>query len=287
MENKFNLLISLDGNEKNHSYRVFGIDKCNSFRKVINNVDMIQRDYPEYFADHVRFNAVLHNRNSVNDIYEFIYSRYQKIPRIAELTTIEINPDKKDTYNRMFQSKRKSEAEYQKEETELSHQTHTESLLYKELRDFLQYFSINYYLLNKTNLFHNVEKFLPTCTCIPFSSRIFLTTCNKLLPCEKINHKYSMGKVKKQVIIDVAKITQQQNYYYNHIMKYCQDCYAYRFCGACLFVMQNLDKMGTEEFVCESFCDQNAFENKLCRIFSFLEKYPNDFISILEDIVIV
>ena len=46
--------------------------------------------------------------------------------------------------------------------------------------------------------------------------------------------------------------------------------------------MKDLDKLGTDEFVCDYFFDQRAFENKMYRIVSFLEKYPNDFFQILE-----
>lgn len=77
VENNFELLISLDGNEEGHSYRVFAKNNENSFQKVIDNIDMIQRDYPDYFVSNVEFNAVLNNRNSVKKIYSFIYNANQ------------------------------------------------------------------------------------------------------------------------------------------------------------------------------------------------------------------
>jgi uncharacterized protein len=284
--NKFYLLISLDGNEKNHSYRVFSKNKKNSFHKVIENIDMIQRDYLEYFSAHVNFNAVLHNRNSVKEIYEFIYTRYNKIPRITELNMRDVRLDNKDMLERMFHSKRKSEDELQKEESDLSRITHSELSLYKELTDFLKYLSINYYISNVNALLHVVEKYLPTSTCTPFSKKIFLTNRNKLLPCERVNYKYSMGKVNKNIEIDIPEITRQYNFYYEHLRKICQTCYAYRFCGLCLFHINNIDNVNAEEFVCDGFQDQKAFENKLHRIFSFLEKYPNDFSEILENVIV-
>jgi uncharacterized protein len=133
--NRFRLLISLDGNEENHSYRVFNENKKNSFQKVISNVDMVQKNYPDYFDSHVSFNAVLHNRNSVQEIYDFIYSQYHKIPRIEELSLSDTNPNKKDLLERMFRGRSESEAEYQKEELNLLH--HTDLTLFKELTDFL------------------------------------------------------------------------------------------------------------------------------------------------------
>lgn len=284
-ENKFELLISLDGNEKNHSYRVFSKNKKNSFHRVIENIDMIQRDYPEYFSRYVTFNSVLHNRNSVREIYEFILLRYQKIPRISELNSRDIRPENKDILENMFHDIRESEAEYQKENPDLSGITHTELSLYMELVNFLRHNSVNYYISNINALLNTVEKKLPTNTCTPFSKKIFLTNQNQLLPCEKIKYSYSMGKMNEKVEIDIPAITRQYNFYFEHIKKFCQACYAYRFCGTCLFQIDNIDNVNDEKFICDRFQNQNTFKSRLDHIFSFLEKYPNDFSRILEYLV--
>jgi len=287
VSNKFKLLVSLDGNEVNHSYRMFSKNKKNSFKKVIENLDMIQKDYPDYFINNIIFNSVLHNRNSIKDIYEFIYARYHKIPRIAELNMTDIKPDKKVLLENMFLSKRKSEEEYQKEGSYLSLKMTDKTLLYREISDFFKQYSINFYISYISALLDNEEKYLPTSTCLPFDKKIFLTNRNKLLPCEKINYKYSLGKVNESVMIDIEEITRQYNFYYNQLKRICQYCYAYRYCGLCMFKIENLDRLNTEEFVCDAFYDKKAFQNKLHRIFSFLEKYPNEISNILENIITV
>jgi len=284
IENKIRLMISLDGDEKNHSYRIFDKSKKNSFQKVIENIDMIQRDYPEYFFSYVNFNAVLHNRNSVKEIYNFISKRYNKIPRISELSLDDVKFDKKEVIDKMYHSKMKSENEYQMEDSNLLH--HNGLILYKELVYFLKYFSINFYISNLTSLLRDEKKFLPTNTCLPFSKKIFLTNNNKLLPCEKINFKYSFGQVDQKVMIDIPVIVKKINFYYDHLKKVCQHCYVYRFCGLCMFQINNLDKLGSEEFICDQFHDKKAFQTKMNRVFSFLEKYPNDFSQILENVII-
>jgi len=284
--NQFRLLISIDGNERNHSYRVYKNNNNNSFQKVVENLDMIQRDYPEYFSTHVNFNAVLHNRNSVKDIYEFIYTRYHKIPRISELNIRDVRPNNKELLERMFHNKRKSETEFQKEESDLHGIMHSNSFSYNELANFLKFISINYYVSNINALLHVVEKQLPTGTCSPFSKKIFITNRNKLLPCEKISYQYSLGKVNENIEINIPEITRQYNFYYEHIKKFCQICFAYRFCGTCLFHIKNIDNVDSDGFVCDRFQDQTSFKNKLYRIFSFLEKYPNDFSQILENVIL-
>ena len=284
--NKFSLLISLDGNEVNHSYRVFSKNKKNSFQKVIENIDRIQRDYPEYFSTLVDFNAVLHNRNSVKEICEFIYTRYHKIPRIAELNIRDVKPDNEEELEKMFKSKRKSESEFQKENSNLFHITRSKLSSYNELINFLKYCSINYYISDLKSLFHIEEKYLPTCTCTPFSRKIFLTNRNKLLTCERINYKYSMGKVNENIEIDIPEITRQYNFYYEHLKKFCKICYAYRYCGTCLFHLKDINKVDTKEFVCENFHDHKTFKNKLRHIFSFLERYPYDSCEIIENVIL-
>jgi len=282
VDNKFNLNISLDGNEKNNSYRVFGKDKKNSFRKIIENVDMIQRDYPDYFMDHINFSAVIHNRNSVKDIYEFIYSRYHKIPKISELSLVNVKRDKKEIVENMYNNMRRSEAEYLKEEANLLRTPYGDLSIY-ELSDFLKLLSVNFYISDKNSMLNAEEKYFPTSTCLPFSRKIFLTNRNKLLPCERINYKYTLGKVEEDIVIDTKKIAQQYNFFYDHIKKFCQYCYAYRYCGLCLFHLKNLDDLGTEKFVCDRFYDQKSFSEKLNRSFSLLEKYPKFFFQILEN----
>ena len=285
---KFNLLISLDGNEKNNSYRIYNRKNKNSFQKVIENVDMIQKDYPEYFSECVSFNTVLHNRNSVKEIYEFIYTRYHKIPVISELNMNDIHPDKKDILKSMYNSKSRSEAAFlnENEQPNLPSTVHNELNAFKELSDFLRHYSINFYVSSIIDALYNREIYLPASTCLPFAKRIYLTTNHKLLPCERINYVYSIGKVNKTVEINIPEITRQYNFYYNHLKKICQSCYDYRFCGVCLFQIKNIRHCDSEELVCDNYQNQNDFKNKLFRVFSFLEEYPNDFFQILENLIV-
>ena len=95
-----------------------------------------------------------------------------------------------------------------------------------------------------------------------------------------------MGKVNEHIELDISEITEQYNFYYKHIQKFCQTCYAYRYCGSCLFHIENIDKANEEGFVCQHFQNQEDFRNKLKNIFTFLEKYPKDYAEILKNVVI-
>lgn len=284
IENNFELLISLDGNEKNHSYRTFSKNNKNSFWKVIENIDMIQQEYPAYFMNYVNFNAVLHDRNSVKEIYEFIYLRYHKIPSISQLANQDLNADKKDVHYELFHSKQKSESEYLKEKSNLLEYNQTS--IYKELVYYLKTNTINYYVSNITALLHNKQKQLPTGTCLPGSKRIFLTTNNTLLPCEKINHQFSIGEANSNIEMNIPEITRQYNSYYKQITPICQRCYANNSCSTCLFSLHDLDKLGSENFACDRFYNLIDYKNKLYRTISLLEKHPNEYLQILENVIL-
>lgn len=283
--NNFKILISLDGNEENNSYRISRKDNENSFPKVIANVDRMQRDYPQFFENNVNFNAVLHNKNSVKSIYEFIYNRYHKIPQVSELNNVGVNPAKDNLFKTMFHDVLESENEYYREEGNLL--PHDSLASFHELSNFLKYLSVNAYVSDIPSALHTEQKYFPACTCFPFSKKIFLTTNGTLLPCEKIDYHFTLGKVDGSIELDTEEIARQYSSYYEHLSKRCQYCYLYRFCGICFFHIRDLDKLNNGKWGCDYFHNKNAFQAKLHHIFSFLETYPDDFFEILENVVIV
>ena len=81
VEKDFTLLISLDGDEYQSGYRVDKHGKS-SFARVAGNIQKLKDTYPEFFEKNVRFNAVLHDRNSVEECYKSIYGLFGKKPRV-------------------------------------------------------------------------------------------------------------------------------------------------------------------------------------------------------------
>ena len=57
VEKKVRLLISLDGDRYNTSYRV-DHRGVNAFDRIVKNVDLVRARYPDYFEQSVNFNAV-------------------------------------------------------------------------------------------------------------------------------------------------------------------------------------------------------------------------------------
>lgn len=274
VENNFSLLISLDGNKKNHTYRIFKNNKKNSFDEVIKNVDMIQQEYPEYFREKVAFNAVLHDRNSIKEIYEFISGRYNKFVKIQELNSLFVRSDQKEIYERMFHDKRKDEESLREDKSYPLSLVQENTIIFSDVRSFIKNDSINFYVSNLLYLSSKHVKRYPSSTCMPFAKKIFLSTHSDICLCEKIKQKYSLGKVDEDVMLDLSSIVKKYNIYFDGLQKICQACYSVRSCSVCMYNIENLDKLEDEAITCFAFQNREKYENKLSLIFSFFEKYP-------------
>ena len=286
VENKFNLLVSIDGDKLGDSYRVFKSNNKNSFDNVVENIDYVYYNYPKYFREHVKFNSVLHNHNSINSIFVFLYGRYKKIPRVAQLTSDGILKSEENRFKNMFNSIVKSEIEFKEKSPELYKLSYSEMTSYKEVSAFLKYDTMNFYVSNIIFLSHKNELYFPTSTCIPGQKKIYFTTHGKILPCEKINYRFYIGSVSDKVYLDYLDIADRYNGYYNKLEKMCQKCYLHRFCDTCMFHMSGI-KDSFKSGVCEYFFDLNKYSNKLKRIYSFLERNSNVFSKIIEDDILL
>ena len=134
INNDFQLLISLDGDCKAQGHRIFTHSNKNSFSKAIENIDYLYKKHPVFFDKNIRFNSVLHNLNSVKEIYEFIYNRYHKIPMIAQLNTDHVNSKNKENLDKMFHSRTQSDIEFTQSDSKLVPIMHQELLNFKKTK---------------------------------------------------------------------------------------------------------------------------------------------------------
>ena len=188
-------------------------------------------------------------------------------------------------FDDIFHSRKISEKEFQKEGSDVLPIVSNRLIPFNESKKFLKHYSLNLYLSNTLYLLYDLIDSFPTGTCLPFQTRIFLNTHNNLLPCEKVSYKNFLGKVNDHVFINIPEIVQRYNSYYVHCKKVCQYCYGGRACSTCLLSLDNLDQLGVEEFVCPDFQNQKTFEDKLNRIFSYLEKCPSEFFQIINHLI--
>jgi len=256
VENDFHLLISLDGNKENNSYRVYKNGK-ESFDDIIKNIDFVYKNYPDFFKTNIQFNSVLHNRSSFSETFNYIFNRYNKKPTITELNTSGIEESKKtefwNTYVNLTESLNQSE-DYRfirdtlfidsPDISQLSTAIHHSSN--NVYQTYLDFFTKN-----------ETKEYLPTGTCIPFSRKIFLTAKGTILQCERISDAFPFGKVTEEgVFIDYDKILDITNNTYDKLAKYCNNCIRKTNCTQCIF---NLD-LSAEKISCPGYLPNNKFK---------------------------
>ena len=274
MEKKFHLLISIDGGEENHSYRVTQ-NGSNSFIQVYKNIRIFKEKYPEYFKKKVDFNSVLHNKNSLQDIFSFINGEFGKIPSISQLNSTGINPDKIKEYYKIYKNT-KEDLQQSEHYDKLSSKLQASDPDFKQAIQFVQRFSGNVYKKYSELLTEGTKnvKVLPTGTCIPFERKMFITVNGKILPCERIGQQNYLGRIINNIVeIDFEYIAKRYNNYYNKMKKQCNSCYTSLDCFQCLFNLEKLE----ENPVCYGFSNQTRFNEFISNHISFLEKKPTTY----------
>ncbi len=240
VDNQFELLISLDGGEHNQSYRVFKNGE-NSFKTVIKNVDKLHSVFPSFFQSNVKFNSVLHDRNSVKEADDFIFGRYQKHPLANELNVFGVAAGKREEFRKMFHSISK---EFKEMTVENKRRYSNQSSLLRQCGKWVFNTIMMDYSYPLSNVLttdygskirRDVPQ-LPTGTCIPFSRKIFVSVNNKIYPCERIGNEFDFGNISRgKVNIHLSKIIEQYNDLFNRYIRLCRRCEQQKgFCSVCI-----------------------------------------------------
>ena len=269
-ENKFRLLISMDGDKMGHSYRV---DKNghNSFKIVYKNVKQLKYNYPEYFKHYVSINSVLHDRNTMASIQEYINKEFGIQPKISELNNVGVKSETLQEFQRMYRQKDYYIPDY-------SAIDNVESLLsYPSIKDMILYIhkcSGNVFNVYSDLLYDDSKhSYIPSGTCIPFAKKMFITVDGKILPCEKINQKFSIGHVsKKGLNLDLDHIASEFNAYLSKLHTQCSKCARRPICTQCMY---NISTITENYTTCSSYMTPNEFKSHISGCLSLMKKFPN------------
>lgn len=276
----FRLLVSLDGNEANNRYRI-GKNGESSFFKVHRNLLYIKEHYQEYYERNVSINSVLHDANSVEDVYRYMTSTYGKIPSIAEMNEVGVVEERKVVYNKMYCNENAS-INSSEMQSEIEKKLFSNLNRYMELALLIHCYSGFVYkryseLLRKTPYLR-----MPTGTCLPFSKKIFVTVNGKVLPCETAPQQYYLASIDKGGFnIDPERIASFYNTHFDKLKKLCGSCYHYKTCKQCLFKFDSL-----EHISCEGYWSVNDIKKYFSTFFTFMSDHPSDYDRIMEELVI-
>lgn len=283
VENNFKILISLDGNKENNSHRIDHHGN-NSFDKIVRNLDLLKQSYPDYFNSCISFNSVLHNKNSVEDVYAFFKDKYNVKPYIAELGTAGVRENMQEKFNTMFKSSVESlrySKEYKKIENDLFIRLPTVNSLNKFLLATLpsSFGDFNELLNGKKTI---PKKFIPTATCLPFSKKVFVTVNGKILPCERIGQQFALGYIgDKKIEIDFDAIAAKYNHYYSKLFNRCAKCHQKSFCSKCMFNLSDIEKENTS---CNAFMNKEDFINYKKFQYDFLRQNPEYYSRLIKEV---
>lgn len=264
VDKKFYILISLDGDEYASSYRVNSKSE-NVFEKVVKNIDILRKKYPKFYEENVDFSAVLHDRNSIEEVILFFKEKFKKTPKIGSLNPTGVNPLKKNEYLKMYNNNFNFEGEFSYNEKEKLPLLTPSALKHARFLNDSIFSSYQTYLDLLIESIQN--EIIPTATCFPFGKKIFITVNGKILPCERIGHRLSLGRITEDSVdIDFCHIADLYNDLYKHVYdKQCSSCSFIQNCISCLF--------HTELNRCSKYGDYNNFRDYLKSEIDFFEKH--------------
>jgi uncharacterized protein len=281
VKNDFHLLISLDGNRESNEYRIFKNGKP-AYSHVVKNLESLKYKYPEYYKKRVNFNAVYHNKNTIEGLYTYFKERFDKIPAINEISTTGINPKKKKEFFETYSSI-SGDLSQSKNYDILEKELFFNLPSVKDMIIFLhQYGGCTFRDYPSLVFPHKKVARTPTGTCAPFSRKIFVTVNGKILPCERIGHQFSLGYVdENHVLLDAEAISRFYNGYFDEIRPMCKRCGNIDACQECLFHMEF--KNGKP--FCSGFMDDDRIVNYFSEHLSHLEAHPYLYERIMKEVI--
>lgn len=285
VEKDVHLLISLDGAKTGNSYRRTPNNK-DSFEKVFTNVLNLKEKYPSYFESNINFNSVITNRNSLDDIYEFFSTHLNKIPRIAEINCNNVKDNCRKKFTSMYQNKYESIIK-SVDKQKINDELFISSPEVGSLTNFIFHHTGNtFYSYNDLLIDREQAKIVPTSTCVPFHKKMFITVNGKIMQCEKISHKYSLGEIKEEsIVFDYTKIAKDFNAYVNSVVAQCDHCYMNTTCSTCVFQMNAQNFNNSEKSsVIPCFYSKQKYNKYIETNMRFLKENPFMYEKILKQV---
>lgn len=263
----FRLLISLDGNEYSSQYRKTKSGN-NSFNIIYDSLLRLKKEYPKYFKYNVSFNSVMHDKNPLRELLDFMKSNFSKEPQCSSLSSVYLNNDSIEEYNKM------SNNDYSKLNEECmdlpaEYVFRIKSNITAIISFMNAYSGYRFQDMKSLVYFSQEEHYIPSSTCTPFLVRLLISAEGVLFPCERIGYTYSLGRVSSdnEVEINLNEISDYYNSMYKRMASKCSICYNVYNCSTCLF--QN-------NFSCK-VVSRTDFEEKIKNVINGIIQFGHKF----------
>lgn len=271
-DNNFDLVISIDGpKEINDANRVFANIKDSVFNKVMENIEIIYREYPDLF-NRTTINMVIDPRFSL-DKYAELFNINEAMRKIKVQSTVldDIHKEIKNIYSTEFM------------ESYNRYREHISEFLFEGItfpdyipNQFTMAF-FNPYFERIINGFSEKEGFpkaiCPSGPCIPGQMRWMVDVNGKFFPCERVSETVEenvIGNIdegfsleKAKFILNIHSVSKDK----------CVDCFAFRHCNACIKKYEG--SLSGDKTKLDKECEKIriGFENTLHDIINFNERY--------------
>ncbi len=277
IEHDFKITVSLDGNYENNQYRI-DHNNNNPHNKILTVLKKIMKEYPEFYKTNVRYNTVLHDKNSVEEVFDFFMNELNKTTKFLEVNSDGAKPERLAEIEKMHSTFLESYFNFPSRDkmNEIDWDLHINNQIINCLRGYW-----SNYIRSYKNLFYDKteQKKLITGTCTPFWKKMFITAKGLILPCERIDFKYALGKIENnEVKLNFDKVADKFNRYLHNVSDQCNECYISRSCSQCMFYIDGIEN----EPNCDSAYNRDAFSKYLSYIYTEMEDAPEKVFNLLK-----
>ena len=257
VQHSFALLISLDGPQEVHDrHRVFAGSTVGSFQKMSDNVKLLRRKYPDYFAEMVSFNTLIDPSYPIQEICDFTYNdEWISGSNILSTVINDVQAKEKNHYSETFLE----EYEYEKFKVLLWKAGRLEkqdiSPLMRKHFSGIKQMAVFFERTEQNELPDKGHRGGP---CIPGVRKLFVDVDGRLFPCERVSETSEVACIghidsgidekKALQLLNIERITSKE----------CRDCWAYAMCSTCFMYAEDEGKLSRDKQLME--CQSNRMQ---------------------------
>lgn len=260
-QNNFKIMISLDGNRWNNSFRLNhkGEESYDALRL---NLDILREQQPIFFKENIVFNAVLHARNSLIEIDEYFRDNYpQNRVQVSPLSSEGLCKENEIEFRNSIMAEDFSIDK----KTTIEIENRLRLGLFESYSNMIKR-KLNFNYHTPIDLIIDNENIIATGTCMPFE-KLFITTKGEIFPCERCAYPRTFGSINQnEVNIDYDNVVNIYSQMFKRILPMCKKCHYYDICKTCLFDI-------ADENYCPNFKSKSEMNENLTTMISDLEEF--------------
>ncbi len=263
IKHNFILMISLDGAKKNHDKNRITKNGKGTFDIISKRIKKIKEINIDYYHNNVGFVVTIAPPYNLIELINY-FEKNTHITQPFFVSTVDpFGTTYFDNFNMKIQNKRLSE-QYQELIDEYIN-LKIKNIYNNRVKIIGDFLGVSLLDLDDRPLFPlESTQIKPNGACLPGLKSLFINTDGNLGMCEKVHEQITIGNVKDG--IDIKKIKELNDEYYNVVDKVCLNCWAYRLCKSC-----QVDSVENGRFTIER--KKNACKIKKRAIISDIKVY--------------